>query len=440
MQRSELYLVHALLIHSALIDKASLIVKPEMFQSVMLGRIYAEMKQLWFDGQQPDTALISGKLRERGVWGAEYEKLLYSTDETLDLDMRPYKAMEYANVVKTDWLRRQSTCLYQDGIYRIEQGDEPELVNAEIAGRADVLFGDLKTDHQNDATALIGENEKLISERATGLVKKYTNGLPLINEALPGFGKHDYIFCTGYVRTGKTQLAINLVSEPLKEGARVLYFTLESDRYSILNRFLSLYGDVPYRLMESGDVVKHVADIQRYERGKAVLTGIGDRLMIYDNFFNIDAILNKIKIEKRKNGVDFAVIDYIGLIEYKDDEYKELSAISKKIAREKKAIDCSFVLLQQIPNSYMQNKIDGLIPGKSTGQFGQDCDIAIHIDKENYESRETQIWLLKNKLYGRTKHGPISFNTTWTKLITTKEFDDEIRQFVDYNKEIDVWR
>ena len=144
-----------------------------------------------------------------------------------------------------------------------------------------------------------------------------------------------------------------------------------------------------------------------------------------------------------------AVIDLVpvivieaGLVEYRgDDEYKGLTAISKKIAREKKAIDCCFVVLQQIPNSYMQNKIDGLIPGKSTGQFGQDCDVAIHIDKDNYESRETKIWLLKNKLYGRTRHGNISFNTTWTKLITENEIALETALIPPQAPEdYDTWR
>jgi replicative DNA helicase len=436
---ADLYIVHALLAQNSLIDKVSLVIKPEYFSSVICGRIYAELKQLWFDGQAPDVVLIAGKLRDRGCWGPEYEAALHTPGDDLELNMRPYRALEYAHVIKRDWLRRQVSDLYRGGIHRIETGDEPEIVNSEIAGQADELLIDLQTDHKNDSTTLVAENEKLITDRASGSTRKYTNGLPLINEVLPAFGKHDYIFCTGYIRCGKTQLAINLVSEPLKEGARVLYFTLEADRYQVLNRFISLYGDVPYRLMESGDILKANTDTSRYETGKATLHGIGDRLMIYDNFFNIDAILNKVKIEKRRGGVDFVVIDYIGLVEYKGEEYKELSAISKKIARERKAIDSCFVVLQQIPNSYMQNKIDGLIPGKSTGQFGQDCDIAIHIDKENYESRETKIWLLKNKLYGRTRHGTIAFNTTWTKLITTDALSAEVQNHPAYSIGFDTW-
>ena len=427
ISRSEKYLVHALLVVPKLIDQAELIAKPNNFLSVGLNRVYSAILQLWRDGVEPDRALIHSALSATGKWNDEIGVLLdESKDEQLQLEMQPLKALQYAKAVKEAWLQRQAARLYQDGIYRIEQGDDPQIVVSEIAGEQDKLFDDIAEKSKNDSLNIGCENDKLIAERISGTAKRWTCGIPLVNEALPYFGRHDYCLITAYVRTGKTQLAIEAVAEPLAEGAGVLMFTLEADRYQVANRFISRYGNFPYRLLESGDIDQYPEDRARYETGREKFQSMHDHLRIYDHLYTIDSIFNEIKIQKKRMPVDFVIIDYAGLLHFKGERYDAFSKISQKIGEERKRLDINIILCQQISAHNMMEKTPGLIPSKETQQFAADADVCLHCEREDYESRTMKIWLMKNKRLGKLIHGDISYNRTWSRFVTLAEIEREL--------------
>lgn len=432
----EAFLIYTIFLQPKILNRIDNVITAEMFADPKAGRVFGIQRQLWFDGAPPDRALVEAKLSDRH----EVKDYLYILEnESAQYDARVEKANYYVEAVKTAYLKRQTLITLNNSITDISNGEPPENSCSSLQVKIDELFLNTKKDYENSADKLAAENEILIEEKSRGIHKGYEISVPLINACLPYIEPKQMTLITAYVRTGKTTLAINLVEKPLNLGANVLYFTLEGTRYQLANRFISLYADMPYRLLESGEAFKKPEELERYSIGKDKFSSLGNRLKIYDHIFSLDQIINETRLQQKQNKVDFVVIDYIGLCDFgKDKEYEAITRMSKRIAQEKKRLNVSFIVLQQIPNSFMKEKTEGMIPGKSSGQLAQDCDIAIHLDRENYELRETYIKLLKNKQLGQCISGKISYNRTWTKFVSVFEITQELQQTAGA-KENDRW-
>ena len=396
-------------------------VKPEYFNDIHLRQIYKGIIAVYLDGNEPEIWSVKDYLAKNGMAIDETISVLQTIGEHPNLP----NLYTFAEKIYQAFLSRQAEKQFEYAKHNLTKHDAVstyELLKYEM----DALI-DSRTSPARGLTEIVEDGEQYRRDLADGKIKKSMIDIPVLTDCVPFLTRKNYIFIISYVRTGKTTLAIDLSANLIRNGDKGIYFTLESNADNLANRFIAHMGDLPYKFIEDVSVFGNDGLLRKYEQGKYDLLAHEDNLIIRDDMFNLESIFNFAIFQKRKNGLDFLVIDYLGLLDFEgQEETPALVSISKRIAKFKKKHDINIIALQQIPNSFMdKNRNPNVIPGKSSGQMSADCDIAIFLERPNYQDRLTNFHVMKNKLLGKVKSDDVYYNRCWNRLISKDEYLQE---------------
>ncbi len=270
--------------------------------------------------------------------------------------------------------------------------------------------------------------------------KKYEEGKPFIeidtgysslNQFTNGFHRGELIILAARPGMGKTALMLNMVIRQIKNGEKVMIFSLEMSKKSLVERMIAMLSGVSLQKIRRGNLLDKELDIivaafdYLNENNK-------DKLIIVDKS---NMTINDIKIEirKRKENVDIVYVDYLQLInsasEYnnKNVEVGEVSRIAKVMARE---LDVAVVMLAQLSREVEKrtNKKPILSDLRDSGEIEQNADIVLFLYRPGYyseigqeiDTEETEIIIAKHR------NGP----TGSIKLYFTKE----TLEFIEYEE------
>jgi replicative DNA helicase len=224
-------------------------------------------------------------------------------------------AYYYAKAVKTDSICRQDIALTEKAskaFYErdIDKGRQyAEQITQLIVPDKTVAFSDMFDEE---------EMRRLISLKTwhSSHLKSLTDTLPI------GLGELDVI--AGRTSTGKTQVALNLLLDFLKEGATVGYVSLEMVKSQVLRRILAYYDDTPlYKIdfRDEGMLMKAQALLKTEEF---------KNFRFRDDLMDINDIISWTLATRP----DVLFLDYIQLMNDRTastKEYEKLSTIAAKI-------------------------------------------------------------------------------------------------------------
>lgn len=269
--------------------------------------------------------------------------------------------------------------------------------------------------------------------------KKYEEGKPFIeidtgysslNQFTNGFHRGELIILAARPGMGKTALMLNMVIRQIKNGEKVMIFSLEMSKKSLVERMVAMLSGVSLQKIRRGNLLDKELDI--IAAAFDYLNENKDKLIIVDKS---NMTINDIKIEirKRKENVDIVYVDYLQLInsasEYnnKNVEVGEVSRIAKVLARE---LDVAVVMLAQLSREVERrtNKKPVLSDLRDSGEIEQNADIVLFLYRPGYyseigqeiDTEETEIIIAKHR------NGP----TGSIKLYFTKE----TLEFIEYEE------
>jgi len=227
--------------------------------------------------------------------------------------------------------------------------------------------------------------------------KKYEEGKPFIeidtgysslNQFTNGFHRGELIILAARPGMGKTALMLNMVIRQIKNGEKVMIFSLEMSKKSLVERMVAMLSGVSLQKIRRGNLLDKELDI--IVAAFDYLNENKDKLIIVDKS---NMTINDIKIEirKRKENVDIVYVDYLQLInsasEYnnKNVEVGEVSRIAKVMARE---LDVAVVMLAQLSREVERrtNKKPVLSDLRDSGEIEQNADIVLFLFREAYYS------------------------------------------------------
>jgi replicative DNA helicase len=396
-------------------------VRPEYFDNVHLKMIYKAIVGVYMEGKEPEIWSVKEYLLANNMALPETLAVL----ETIGTNPSLPNLKDFADKIYQDFLSRQTEAKLINAIEDIKKLDAGRVYE-QLKYDLDTLM-DSRTSGARELSEIIETGETYRRELAGGKIKKAMIEIPVLKDCIPFLTRKNYVFIISYVRTGKTTLAIDLSMNLIKNGDKGIYFTLESNADNLANRFIAQLCDISYKSIEDTTAFTNPLTEENYKRGKQNLIAYENNLIIRDDVFDLDSIFNFAIFQKRKNGLDFIVIDYLGLLDFKGlDEYKALTEISKRIAKFKKKHDLNVIALQQIPNAFLdKDRNSNMIPGKSSGQMSADCDVALFLERTDYKERKAQLHVMKNKLMGKVLTGDIYYSKHWTTFISKEEYDLE---------------
>jgi replicative DNA helicase len=365
--------------------------------------IYRAMGDLRAKGETVDLLTIADHMGRNGdleqIGGASYlSKLADNTPMALNPG-------GHARTIKDLSTIRDAvlTCMrIIDGAYTT-QDPEDFLSDAQ----ASILA--LKTSDAKDrfysmetlAHEALNRIEKAQSDRGE---RGYSFGLPVLDNAIRITGSK-LIIVAARPGMGKTALALSIAKHLAKNGTKTAILSIEMDRDSLTDRFLSEESDVNNLCFYAKDSLS--AEAKMYIKDAAENLS---KVPIYvdDSECNIQDVERKCRLAK-KMGCEVIFIDQLSKIQYPANltEFQGYTRNCNRIALLKKELRMPIVLLCQL-NRELEKRGDKnpvLSDLKQTGAIEEDADMVFFIYRPGYygsdESAEAQaetyITLAKNR-------------------------------------------
>ena len=233
-------------------------------------------------------------------------------------------------------------------------------------------------------------------------------GFKPLDDLTGGMTKGEITVVAGRPGHFKSTMTINIVSNLLNRGMKVLVFNREMSNVEMMKKLMIIESKyLSYHTMRMGkfsDIDK--ADL---EQAKNTITTRYKNLIMYDDVFDIDRAMREI----RKNRPDVVVDDYIGLIDVigVEDNRLRIDNIMKQYKRAAKTYGLSALLVSQLNRACedRSNKRPILRDLRDSGSIEQDAEMILFMYYDwryNYQNSQVgehgiEVVLGKNR-YGKT--------------------------------------
>lgn len=215
-------------------------------------------------------------------------------------------------------------------------------------------------------------------------------GYSKIDKVIDGLRKGHFWVIGGYSNLGKTTLSLNIVADLIKQGKRVVYYSLEMTDVDTVSRLLGVM------CKENG-----ISIIKGYSKNQEEVN-IQRQKIINSNFLvktgvsELSEILMSMYEENIKNPVDLFIVDYIQNMKVKGarSEYETITTSSVELQLNAQRLGIPTIALSQISNEGAKGSEMQLVASfKGSGAINASADLAmeIKIGEKNNEERIEKI-------------------------------------------------
>ena len=229
-----------------------------------------------------------------------------------------------------------------------------------------------------------------------------------LDDLTGGMTKGEITVVAGRPGHFKSTMTINIVSNLLNRGQKVLVFNREMSNVEMMKKLIIIESQtLSYHTMRMGDF--NDADKKELELAKNIITEKYKNLIMYDDVFDIDRAMREI----RKHRPDVVVDDYIGLIDVigVEDNRLRVDNIMKQYKRAAKTYGMAAILVSQLNRACedRSNKRPILRDLRDSGSIEQDAEMILFMYYDwryNYQDSMVgehgiEVVLGKNR-YGKT--------------------------------------
>ena len=244
-----------------------------------------------------------------------------------------------------------------------------------------------------------------------------STGFDKLDAIIDGFRPEHLWVVGGYTNMGKTACSLNFVSHLVKQGKRVVFYSLEMSKTDILSRLLGVMTE------QNGiTILKNFPhDTEKVSESMRMLIDSG--MSIYSEKVNLAEIESSMTEEHLKKPVDLFVVDFLQNVQVKnaDNEYQQISTAIIEFQQLAKRLKVPIMVLSQISNEGARNTNDSVMSFKGSGTIAAAADIAIELmyGEEDKADRIRKInegqpvsmkWNIRKNRHGKVGHIDMSFN------------------------------
>ena len=365
------------------------ILNPGDFYSKSHQEIYQTMLDLYMRSEPIDAVTVSESLKRKNsleaVGGRAYIAFLTTVVPTTA------NATQYARIVAEKAMLRRLIAAAGD---IVEKSYEEKLESNKVLDYAEASIFDIAKTKQTseysdikDVLSVNLENIKAARENGGALP-----GLPTrfkdLDKTLNGLHKSDLIIVAARPSMGKTAFALNIAQNAaMKEGKRVVIFSLEMSKEALGNRLIAMDARVDSKRLETGDLSDEdlndvLESIQRMSEADIIIDatpGIG-----------VMEMRNKCRRINAQRKIDLIVVDYLQIMSadiQSESRQQEVSTISRYLKQLAREMECPVVVLSQL--SRASEKRQGshrpmLSDLRDSGAIEQDADVVLFLHREDY--------------------------------------------------------
>jgi len=230
-------------------------------------------------------------------------------------------------------------------------------------------------------------------ERLSKSKRFYSSHLKVLTRRIP-FIRGECIYIAGRTSTGKTQMAINLASDFLTQGAKVGYVSCEMGKEQMMIRLLH---------WEFGETVPmYEIDIRRSDWWESGINLLKQKKFEGFYFYQKSSDFNDIVNWINAHDFDVVFIDYIQLLRDKDysrlGRNAEIGAIARRIRQEISKKRCVVVMSQMNRMKFDEADLSQI---RDSGEIEQTSTGVVFIDRtEETGMPRFKYRVMKNQTYG----------------------------------------
>jgi replicative DNA helicase len=218
-----------------------------------------------------------------------------------------------------------------------------------------------------------------------------STGIDRLDEIIDGLRPAHFWVIGGYTNVGKTFAALNIAVNLIRQGKRVVVFSLEMAHLDVLARLLGIMTN-----QSSNRILKaYTHDEKAVEEACQLL--IKSNLVIHTMKSELKDICHSMTDENRNKPVDLFIVDFLQIVtvEGARSEYEVLTKAALKFQQAAKVFKCPVIAISQISNEGARNPDSEVMSFKGSGAIAAAADLAIEIVRNQSETREEFIRKLK---------------------------------------------
>ena len=253
---------------------------------------------------------------------------------------------------------------------------------------------------------------------------------------LNGFHGSDLMILAARPAMGKTSLAMNLVENIALSGKSCAVFSLEMSKEQLVQRMLCSLANVSMSTALKGQMQR--AEWLKIAKAKEMLANT--KIFIDESsVITPEEILSKCRRIKRKNGLDFVMIDYIQLMDSKsrrkeENRQQQVSEISRNLKILAKELNVPVLALSQLSRAVESEKRRPQLSDlRESGAIEQDADIVMFIHRPDIGAKDKD--LEGGKIQPNVAELIIAKHRNGATGMVKLYFKSECTKFVNFNED-----
>ena len=383
--------------------KVSDYVKPEDFYTPAHKEIYTAMYELAKESQPIDIVTVAEKLKSRKALDAAGGRT-YLSGLSQEVPTTA-NAVQYAKIVAEKAVLRNLISASSD----IVEKSYAENVDSQLMlDHAEQVIFDIAGSRQYNQFAplksVLDQNIKTIHEIEAngGKLPGIPSGFNDLDRKTSGFQNSDLIILAARPSMGKSAFALNVAQHAaLKQGKRVVIFSLEMSKEQLGMRLLAMEARVDSNKLRTGNLTA-----EDWESISDAALRFADADIIIDDTPGIGVMemRNKCRRIGQEKPIDLVIVDYLQMMsadkvgsgENRQQEVSQISRYLKQLARE---LRCPVMVLSQLSRAVEQRQGDKrpiLSDLRESGAIEQDADVVMFLFNEDYYNRNKEGYEPKN--------------------------------------------
>lgn len=306
-------------------------------------------------------------------------------------------SLNYANIIKDKWLRRQLINI-SNNTKEIVFNNPDKQINDLIDESQKLIcnIGNIEVDDESEnVVEVLNEflSELEVRFNSDGEIQGLSSGFEDIDHLWQGLRPGSMNVIAGRPKMGKTTLAMNIAeSAAFRQNKNVLVASLEMSKIELMERMVASLGSVDLSKIMSGKLEQD--DWPKVMAASSTMKNNENNLHIVNKpGLHINQLKSICRRHKLKHGkLDLVVVDYLQLM--KIDRKSEHSSIGE-ITREFKALmgelGCPGIILSQLNRECEKRPNKRPTPSdlRASGSIEEDADMVVFVYRDDVYNEDT---------------------------------------------------
>jgi len=346
------------------------------------------------------------------------------TDQDV-LDLVQYgsgsSAPEFCKELKRLYLNENEMVFAQKIMFRLQDGEDAGEILMDINNERDLLHENLESKEDTRLSDLMEVYDNAVAAKESGnLVTGVPTPITELSLLTSGWQPTDYNVVASRPGMGKTSFGLQCARVSAERGFPCLFVSLEMSNIQLYRKLVSMAAHIPVERIRNGDLSDQELNAIHEEIQKLHALP----LYVDDTVRNVDKIVNKIRVFKRKYGLELVVVDYLQLcsVTKSRGDTEDVGEISRKLSGATSRGDCnlSMIALAQLNRDLEKrgNKRPKLQDLRNSGQIEQDADTVVFIYRDEYyevleDEYGNSLKNLAELIVAKNRHGRLKNISIW---------------------------